>query len=184
MEIQVGQTRLILKRGDITAEKVDAVVNAASSQMRGGGGVDGAIHQAGGPEIMAECRRVVPDGSLLPTGEAVLTEAGKLSARAIVHTVGPIWSGGEADESRLLTSCYRQSLALSARAGLRSLAFPALSTGVYGYPFEEAAQLSLAEIIRYCRANPEELDEVRLVYHSNEDLQAAQRTLARLLDED
>ena len=184
MEIQVERTRLILKRGDITVEKVDAVVNAASSRMRGGGGVDGAIHRAGGPEIMAECRRVVPDGSELPTGEAVLTEAGKLPARAIVHTVGPVWKGGGSDENRLLVSCYRRSLALAGRAGLRSLAFPALSTGVYDYPFDEAAKLSLGEIIRYCRANSEELDEVRLVYHSDEDLQAAEQTLARLLDKD
>ena len=184
METRVGETRLILKRGDITVEQVDAVVNAASSRMRGGGGVDGAIHRAGGPEVLAECRRVVPDGSELPAGEAVLAGAGKLPARALIHTVGPIWSGGEAGEKRLLASCYERSLNLAARAGLRSLAFPAVSTGVYGYPFEEAAELSLSEVIDFCRSHPEELDEIRLVYHSEEDLRRAEEALVRLLAAD
>ncbi len=128
--------------GDITSIAVDAIVNAANSRLRGGGGVDGAIHRAGGSQIMEECRRY--DGC--PTGEAVITTAGHLPARYVIHTVGPVYRGGASKEAELLASCYQRSLALASQAGSRSVSFPCISTGVYGYPFEEACKVALQAI--------------------------------------
>src|SRR5258708_350623 len=133
--------RVIVKVGDITREDVDAIVNAANSSLLGGGGVDGAIHRAGGPEILAACGRIrqekYPDG--LPTGEAVITPGGRLIARHVIHTVGPIHGQHGGEEARLLGACYRNAIALAAANALETLAFPAISTGVYGYPREDAA---------------------------------------------
>jgi O-acetyl-ADP-ribose deacetylase len=135
-----------LVQGDITMFPADAIVNAANSGLLGGGGVDGAIHRAGGPSILAECRRIrtdrLPEG--LPTGQAVATTAGNLPARWVIHTVGPVYSGSPTD-AELLASAYRTSIALARELGARSLAFPAISTGVYGYPVELAAPIALAE---------------------------------------
>lgn len=135
--------RLVVATGDITALSVDAIVNAANSSLMGGGGVDGAIHRAGGPAILEACRSIragrYPEG--LPPGEAVETTAGKLHARYVIHTVGPVWHGGTSGEEALLASCYRKSLELAARLNLQSIAFPAISTGVYGYPREKAARV-------------------------------------------
>ena len=140
--------RIELVTGDITAEHVDAIVNAANSSLLGGGGVDGAIHRAGGPEILEECRRlrasVLPDG--LPTGEAIETGAGRLAARWVIHTVGPVWpgAGAEADaRRRLLAAAYRNSLGLAARLGAASVAVPAISAGVYGWPADDAATVAV-----------------------------------------
>ncbi|GAA3857916.1 O-acetyl-ADP-ribose deacetylase [Streptomyces sedi] len=132
-------------RGDITAQRVDAVVNAANSSLLGGGGVDGAIHRAGGPEILAACRdlRAAHLGGGLPTGEAVATTAGRLPARWVIHTVGPVHSATQ-DRSALLTSCYRASLRIAEELGARTVAMPAVSTGVYGWPLEDAARLAVA----------------------------------------
>ncbi|WP_097231328.1 O-acetyl-ADP-ribose deacetylase [Streptomyces zhaozhouensis] len=132
-------------RGDITAQRVDAVVNAANSSLLGGGGVDGAIHRAGGPEILAACRdlRAGHLGGGLPTGEAVATTAGRLPARWVIHTVGPVHSATE-DRSALLTSCYRSSLRIAQELGARTVAMPAVSTGVYGWPLDDAARLAVA----------------------------------------
>ena len=140
--------RIEIKVGDLTREDVDAIVNAANASLLGGGGVDGAIHRAGGPAILAECRRIretrYPGG--LPTGEAVITTGGDLPARHVIHTVGPIYGQHAGEEPKLLAGCYGNSIALAARHGLASVAFPAISTGVYGYPKEEAARVSLAAI--------------------------------------
>ena len=159
------EDRIFVKTGDITREDVDAIVNAANSGLMGGGGVDGAIHRAGGPAILAECRRIretrYPGG--LPTGEAVITTGGLLIARHVIHTVGPIYGRHRGEEPRLLAACYENSIALAARHGLRSVAFPAISTGVYGYPKGEAAEVSLAAVKR-ALATYVEIEEIRLVY--------------------
>ncbi len=180
-QVQVGATRIILKRGDITAEAVDAIVNAANGSLLGGGGVDGAIHRAGGPAILEECRRIrerLPDG--LPTGEAVITGAGRLGARWVVHTVGPVWRGGGVGEPALLANAYRNSLALAAAHGARTIAFPAISTGIYGYPIEQAAPIALGAARDWAREHPDGFAEIRFVLFSDRDLAVYQRALADL----
>ncbi len=140
-------TELVLVRGDITEQDVDAVVNAANSSLLGGGGVDGAIHRKGGPEILAECRdlRASRYGKGLPTGQAVATTAGALPARWVIHTVGPRWSATE-DRSGLLASCYRESLRVADELGARTVAFPAISTGVYGWPIDDGARIAVQTV--------------------------------------
>jgi len=142
--------RFELYRGDITRLAVDAIVNAANSSLLGGGGVDGAIHREAGPELLAECRLL----GGCPTGEARLTRGYGLPARFVIHTVGPVWQGGGAGESELLAACYRNSLRIAAEHGLRSVAFPAISTGIYGYPRELAAEIALREVRQELSKNP------------------------------
>ncbi len=180
METQFGKTLVILKSGDITREAVDTIVNAANSRMRGGGGVDGAIHSAGGPAILEECKRVVPDGSSLAPGKVAMTTAGNLPARVVIHTVGPIWVGGAQGEDETLALCYINCLHLAASAGLGSIAFPAISTGIYGYPFELACSLSLQVIREFCQAHPAVIKEIRLVYFSETDLLKAETLLSAM----
>lgn len=162
--------RVIVKVGDITKEDVDAVVNAANGTLMGGGGVDGAIHRAGGPEILRECKEIrrvqYPDG--LPTGQAVITTAGKMAAKYVIHTVGPVYGIGGKDKAELLAACYRNSLQLAEDKGLKTIAFPAISTGVYGYPLEEAAKVSSAAIENFL-ADEKAIQEVRLVFFSPAD---------------
>jgi len=160
----------MLKIGDITKEGVDAIVNAANSTLLGGGGVDGAIHRAGGPDILAACKAIrrtqYPDG--LPTGQAVITPGGKLPAKHVIHTVGPVYGRGGAEKADLLTACYFNSLSLAVEHGLKSIAFPAISTGVYGYPLSEAAAVSSRAIEQFLLAN-KSIEEVRLVFFASGD---------------
>ena len=162
--------RVAIKVGDITKEKVDAIVNAANSSLLGGGGVDGAIHRAGGPEILAACKEICrtqfPDG--LPTGQAVITTAGKMAAKHVIHTVGPVYGRGGADKAELLACCYYNSLSLAVEHGLKSIAFPAISTGVYGYPLAEAAKVSSRAIQQFLLAD-KSIEEVRLVFFAAGD---------------
>ena len=164
--------RVLVSVGDITRQASDAIVNAANSSLMGGGGVDGAIHRAGGPRILEECleirRNEYPEG--LPTGRAVITTAGLMPARYVIHTVGPVYGREGGRESELLAACYRNSLKLAVARGLASVAFPSISTGVFGYPREEAAavaSLSIAEFLR----DDETVSEVGLVFFSRDDME-------------
>ena len=166
---------IVTVEGDITRQDVDAIVNAANGSLLGGGGVDGAIHRAGGPSILAACREIrrttYPEG--LPTGKAVSTTAGHLSARWVIHTVGPVYAR-EADPAALLASCHDESLREADELGARTVAFPAISTGVYGYPIEEAASVA----VRAVRSADTEVEEVRFVLLGREAFEAFERALA------
>jgi len=162
--------RLVVTTGDITRVKADAIVNAANSTLLGGGGVDGAIHRAGGPAILEECRKLratrLPGG--LPTGQAVETGAGRLPARWVIHTVGPVWHGGGGGEQAKLSDCYRNSLELADRIGAESIAFPAISTGIYGYPREKAAQVAWSVISAFISGHSRPR-AISLVFFASDD---------------
>jgi O-acetyl-ADP-ribose deacetylase (regulator of RNase III) len=166
----MGATALELKRGDITRESCDAVVNAANSSLMGGGGVDGAIHAAGGPRILEECGRIRAESGRLPAGEAAITSGGDLEARFVIHTVGPVWKGGDRGEPELLANCYRNSLRLAVERELESVAFPSISTGAYGYPVDLAAGVALATVKDFIVKLAPPLKLVRFVLFSPADL--------------
>jgi len=170
-----GRVQVVV--GDITKQDVEAIVNAANSSLLGGGGVDGAIHRAGGPEILEECREIrrtrFPEG--LPTGEAVITTGGKLSALYVIHTVGPIYGEHRGKEAELLANCYHNSLTLAVEKNLTSVAFPAISTGVYGYPLDQAAEVSSRTIENFL-ATDLQLKEVRLVFFQASDAEVFLRS--------
>ncbi len=180
--VRIGHTLLRLIQGDITEQAVDALVNAANPSLMGGGGVDGAIHRKGGPAIKEETRKIrqtlYPEG--LSTGEAVVTTAGRLPARKVIHTVGPVWHGGTQGEPELLRRAYWNSLERAREHGLRTIAFPSISTGAYGYPIEKAAPLALRTVIAYIQQHPDSFDEVRFVLWTPEDLHVYQEALAEL----
>ncbi|MEP6946014.1 MAG: O-acetyl-ADP-ribose deacetylase [Acidobacteriota bacterium] len=165
--------RIMVKVGDITVENVDAIVNAANSTLLGGGGVDGAIHDAGGPQILAECRSIraehYPGG--LPTGKAVITTGGELAAKYVIHTVGPIYGQNRGQDAALLAACYINSIELAASRGLASIAFPSISTGAYAFPKADAARV-VSEALRASLAKHAAIDDVRLVFYSNADQDA------------
>lgn len=171
-----GTTRVELVEGDLTREATDAIVNAANSSLLGGGGVDGAIHRAGGPRVLEECRRIRETRGPLPPGEAVLTGAGRLPCRHVIHTVGPIWEDGRHGEAETLARCYRSSLALAAVHGLRSLAFPSISTGAFGYPVAQAASVATS-VARDTLLAGSPLVLVKWVLFSARDLEAYQLAL-------
>ncbi|MBA3611207.1 MAG: O-acetyl-ADP-ribose deacetylase [Rubrobacter sp.] len=177
--MKIGATEILPKRGDITRESVDVIVNAANSDLLGGGGVDGAIHRAGGPEILAECREIRTRQGGCPAGEAVITGAGRLAAKYVVHTVGPVWRGGNEGEPKLLRSAYRNSLALAAEHGAKTVAFPSISTGVYGYPIEKAAGIALSAAREWAEEH-DGLEEIRFILFSDDDLETYKKAAARL----
>jgi O-acetyl-ADP-ribose deacetylase (regulator of RNase III) len=181
MSAVFGGTRVDLVQGDITRQEVDAVVNAANSGLMGGGGVDGAIHRTGGPDIKAACREIVAERGPLPPGEAVATTGGRLPARLVIHTVGPVWHGGTSGEDQTLAGAYRSSLAVARDEGARTVAFPSISTGAYGYPVERAASVALASARAELEAHPGSLDEVRIVLFDRWTLDAYDAALTALV---
>jgi O-acetyl-ADP-ribose deacetylase (regulator of RNase III) len=172
MEFKVGKAKVVLVQGDITEQETDAIVNAANSTLMGGGGVDGAIHRKGGPKILEECKHIrateYPEG--LPTGKAVITSGGNLKARYVIHTVGPVWRGGGNREPELLAEAYRNSLRLAVSKGLKTIAFPSISTGAYGYPIEKASKVAISTVKDFLEKE-DALDMVVFVLFSNRDLE-------------
>jgi O-acetyl-ADP-ribose deacetylase len=176
MELNINESTLVITKGDITTESTEAIVNAANSRLIGGGGVDGAIHRAGGPSIMQECRKI---GSC-PTGKAVITTAGKLKAKYVIHTVGPIYRGGNKGEADLLKSAYLESLKLASSKKLKSISFPAISTGAYGYPIQKAARIALQTIIEYLKKH-HDIELVRFILFDQHTYEIFKNELKNLL---
>jgi len=186
MDLVIGRAKVLLVRGDITDQETDAMVNAANSSLMGGRGVDGAIHRRGGSRILEECKRIRatewPNG--LPTGKAVITSGGNLKVRYVIHTVGPIWCGGNRGESRLLAEAYLNSLRLAVSKGLKSISFPSISTGAYGYPIEKASRIAVKTVKGFLKKE-DKLDKVIFVLFSQYDLETykeAVRDNCTLLD--
>jgi O-acetyl-ADP-ribose deacetylase (regulator of RNase III) len=179
MEPHVWQ-RIECVLGDLTQEDVDAIVNAANTSLLGGAGVDGAIHKAAGPGLVEGCRRLYPEGC--PTGEARITAGYALKARHVIHTVGPVWHGGTRGEAERLASCYMESVRVAAEAGLRTISFPAVSAGAYGYPWDEAAEVSLAALARALESHPT-IELARFVLFNETIHTVYAGTLARLPSE-
>lgn len=171
-------SQLILIKGDITKVKVDAIVNAANSSLMGGGGVDGAIHRAGGPAILDDCRKIVTKQGGCKTGDAVITTGGDLPAKYVIHTVGPVWSSGKKNEATLLANCYKNSLQLAVDNKISSIAFPNISTGIYGYPKKEAAEVAVTTVTDFLEQN-DFINKVYFVCFDEENFQ-----LYRLLIKD
>jgi len=167
--------KLTLHQGDITETVVDAVVNAANSSLLGGGGVDGAIHRKGGPAILEECKEIRARQGGCPSGEAVITTAGKLPAQYVIHTVGPVWQGGTNNEDQLLRNCYRNSLKLAEEHSIKTVAFPNISTGIYRFPKKRAAQIAVDEVQQF---QSDTVEEVRFVCYDNENYQLYQSLLS------
>ncbi|UCG52455.1 MAG: O-acetyl-ADP-ribose deacetylase [Candidatus Latescibacterota bacterium] len=177
-EQKIGNTRIVTVRGDITQQDTDAIVNAANSTLMGGGGVDGAIHRAGGAKILEECKEIIDEIGSCPTGEAVITTGGNLKAKYVVHTVGPVWHGGTQGEPDLLANAYRNSLAAARPKGVRTISFPSISTGAYRYPVAKAAEIALKTVVEVVKQTP--FDEVRFVLFSEEDFKTYSDALSRL----
>jgi O-acetyl-ADP-ribose deacetylase (regulator of RNase III) len=179
---RIGTTRAQLLQGDITKQDTDAIVNAANSSLMGGGGVDGAIHRAGGPAILEECKKIVAKIGRCETGVAVITTGGALRARHVIHTVGPIYHGGQRGEPGLLQNAYENSLRLAVENGLKSVSFPSISTGAYRYPIDKAAAIALGTVFTLLKAQGG-LSEVRFVLFSETDLDVYRRTAPQVYRE-
>jgi len=175
MRVTINESTVDLVQGDITTQDTDAIVNAANPSLRGGGGVDGAIHRAGGPQILAECKTI----GGCKTGDAVITTGGELPARHVIHTVGPVYRGGGEGEAELLASAYRRSLEVASENGLSSVAFPSISTGAYGYPVAEASRIALRTVMEYLRAHAD-ISLVRFVLFGSADFAVYKEALADL----
>lgn len=177
-DIHMGQTHIVLLQGDITVQHIDAIVNAANSSLLGGGGVDGAIHRAGGSAILEECQQIRNRQGGCPTGEAVITTAGRLPAKHVIHTVGPVWNGGSNHEQQLLSQCYSHSLQLADEHQLTSIAFPNISTGIYDFPKKEAAMIALNTVKEYIENNPAtSLKQIMFVCYDADNLSLYQQQL-------
>jgi O-acetyl-ADP-ribose deacetylase (regulator of RNase III) len=162
-EVTINGVKLHIIQGDITQQTTDAIVNAANSSLMGGGGVDGAIHRAGGPAILDECKQIVSRQGRLPTGKAVMTTGGNLKAKYVIHTVGPVWHGGNQGEPELLASAYQESLKLATEHKLGSISFPSISTGIYGYPVNQGAQVAIGSVIAFLHQGTTSLRQVVFV---------------------
>ncbi|MBN2544869.1 MAG: O-acetyl-ADP-ribose deacetylase [Spirochaetes bacterium] len=165
----VGNTLINYIQGDITSEKVDAIVNAANSGLMGGGGVDGAIHRAGGHQILDECKKIIANIGRLPAGEAVITGGGNLPAKFVIHTVGPVWHGGDRGEPQILKNAYFNSLKLGSKHELESIAFPSISTGIYGYPIENACLVAVGSVSDFLKSEKHYYKEIRFILFSEKD---------------
>ena len=174
--IDISKAKLTLILGDITEQETDAIANAANSSLMGGGGVDGAIHRAGGTQILEECIKIRERQGGCETGEAVITTGGKLAAKYVIHTVGPVWRGGSSGEPELLANCYRNSLNLAVENGVKTISFPSISTGVYGYPIEKASSIALKTVMEFLQ-NSDSLDEVVFVLFDPWTYQAYENAL-------
>jgi O-acetyl-ADP-ribose deacetylase len=175
--ITINLRKLSLVQGDVTKQLTDAIVNAANSSLMGGGGVDGAIHRAGGPAILEECKRIVARQGRLPAGKAVITTGGNLPAKYVIHTVGPVWRGGSSREAETLASAYRESLKIAEEKKLKDLAFPSISTGAYGYPIDDAAGIAISTVISFLKKEAVSLMEVVFVLFDAHTLQAYRNAL-------
>jgi O-acetyl-ADP-ribose deacetylase (regulator of RNase III) len=179
-EKRIGNAKLSIIQGDITRQETDAIVNAANSSLMGGGGVDGAIHRAGGPAILDDCKKIVAAQGRLPTGQAVITTGGNLRAKHVIHTVGPVWHGGSKGEPELLASAYRESLKVAAENGLGSVSFPSISTGVYSYPVTEAAGIALNTVAEFLEKEDTSVKEVVFVLFDSATYQEYSGALGNL----
>jgi len=183
-EVIINQAKLRLIQGDITKQDTEAIVNAANSSLMGGGGVDGAIHRAGGPAILEECKQIVARQGRLPTGKAVMTTGGNLKASYVIHTVGPVWHGGNKGEPELLASAYYESLKLAADNNLASVSFPSISTGAYGYPVDRASRVAIRAVDAFLRQRATSLREVVLVVFDSQAFTAYSLALREITGQD
>ncbi len=181
-EVNVNQAKLSVIQGDITRQATEAIVNAANSSLMGGGGVDGAIHHAGGSAILEECKQIVSKQGRLPTGQAVITAAGNLKARFVIHTVGPVWQGGNKGEPELLASAYQESLKVAAENNLSSISFPSISTGAYGYPTAEAARVALSTVASFLKERDTSIKEVVFVLFDAATLASYSSALGEIVE--
>jgi O-acetyl-ADP-ribose deacetylase (regulator of RNase III) len=181
MIVKVNKTAISLVKGDITGQKTDAIVNAANSSLMGGGGVDGAIHRAGGSAILEECKKIVAEQGSLPAGKAVITGGGNLAAKYVIHTVGPVWHGGNSNEAEILSSAYWECLRLAEKRKLVSISFPSISTGAYGYPLEAAAGIAVAAVVKFAEGEALSVKEIVFVLFSEAAYEEYTRALKKIV---